>query len=91
MDGVIAHGMWTMGAALGVVVHWVADPGRVVSQRARFVRPVLVPDTDEGTQVIVSGRVTKADDQTATLSLDVTHEGQTVLGRVEIVITQENS
>ena len=91
LPGVLAHGMWTMGAALGVVVHWVADPGRVVSQRARFVRPVLVPDTDEGTQVIVSGRVTKADDQTATLSLDVTHEGQTVLGRVEIVITQENS
>ena len=41
--------------------------------------------------MIVSGQVTKADDQTATLSLDVTHEGQTVLGRVEIVITQENS
>lgn len=46
MDGVIAHGMWTMGAALGTVIEWVGGPERVVSQRARFTRPVQVPDTE---------------------------------------------
>ncbi|MDU3272812.1 MAG: MaoC/PaaZ C-terminal domain-containing protein [Cutibacterium sp.] len=88
MDGVIAHGMWTMGAALGVVVHWVADPGRIVSQRARFVRPVLVPDTKEGASIEVAATVRRVVDDTAILGVDVKCGGQSVLGRVEVVIKQ---
>ena len=30
LPGVIAHGMWTMGAAVGVVSDWVGDPGAVL-------------------------------------------------------------
>ncbi len=86
MDGVIAHGMWTMGAALGAVVSWIGDPARVRSQRARFTRPVPVPDTDGGTEIQVSGTVTEVGDGLATIRLDVTHEGQSVLGRVEVQV-----
>lgn len=86
MDGVIAHGMWTMGAALGVAVGWIGDPARVRSQRARFTRPVPIPDTEEGTSIQVAGTVIRADEDTATIRLDVTHEGQSVLGRVEVVV-----
>ncbi|AXE38100.1 MaoC/PaaZ C-terminal domain-containing protein [Acidipropionibacterium virtanenii] len=86
MDGVVAHGMWTMGAALGAVVGWLGDPAAIRSQRARFTRPVLVPDTDEGTSVEVSGTVIRADEDMATIRLDVTHDGRSVLGRVEVVV-----
>ncbi len=89
MDGVIAHGMWTMGAALGAVVGWIGDPGAIRSQRARFTRPVLVPDTDEGTSIEVSGVVIRADDDSATIKLDVIHNGQSVLGRVEVVVDNQ--
>ena len=44
LPGVIAHGMWTMGAAVQVVVDWVGDPGLVVGYGTRFTRPVPVPD-----------------------------------------------
>ena len=88
MDGVIAHGMWTMGAALGAVIDWVGGPERVVSQRARFTRPVQVPDTKEGAAVEVAATVCKASDEMATLALDVRCDGQSVLGRVEVVVRQ---
>lgn len=87
MDGVIAHGMWTMGAALGAAAGWIGDPGRIRSQRARFTRPVLVPDTDEGTRIEVSGTVIAVADGVATLRLDVSHEGRSVLGRVEVEVS----
>ncbi|WCC79571.1 MaoC family dehydratase [Cutibacterium equinum] len=89
MDGVIAHGMWTMGAALGAVIEWVGGPERVVAQRARFTRPVLVPDTKEGSCIEVAATVRKVADDTATLGVDVTCGGQSVLGRVEVVVKQE--
>ncbi len=44
LPGVIAHGMFTMGAAVNVVVDWLGDPGRVVDYGVRFTRPVEVPD-----------------------------------------------
>jgi acyl dehydratase len=78
-----------MGAALGAVVGWIGDPGAIRSQRARFTRPVLVPDTDEGTSIEVSGVVIRADDDSATIKLDVIHNGQSVLGRVEIVVDNQ--
>jgi acyl dehydratase len=87
MDGVIAHGMWTMGAALGAAVSWIGDPARVRSQRARFIRPVSVPDTDEGTEIQVSGTVISAGEGLAIIRLEVVNEGQSVLGRVEVQVS----
>ncbi|AOH46012.1 dehydratase [Propionibacterium sp. NM47_B9-13] len=84
MDGVIAHGMWTMGATLGAVIDWVGGPERVISQRARFTRPVQVPDTKEGAAIEVAAMVRKVSDEAATLAVDVKCNGQSVLGRVEV-------
>src|SRR5436190_23760539 len=44
LPDVIAHGMWTMGAAVSVVADWAGDPGQVVDYQVRFTRPVPVPD-----------------------------------------------
>lgn len=84
LPGVVAHGMWTMGAALRVVLDEVGDPAAIISYRARFVRPVVIgPD---GARVEFSARVRGVADGVATLSLTATSAGQDVLGgaRVEV-------
>ncbi len=80
LPSVVAHGMWTMGAGLKVVTDWVGDPGRVVSYFVRFTRPVAVPDTDEGTEVVYTGKVTKVDDGVATVAITATCGDDQVLG-----------
>lgn len=86
LPGVVAHGMWTMGVGLRVVTDWVGDPARVVSYFVRFTRPVVVPDTDEGTEVVYSGSVTAVADGVATVALTATCGDDAVLGaaRVEV-------
>ena len=51
LPNVIAHGMLTMALAGRLVTHWIGDPGAVVGYAARFTRPVVVPDDDEGGDV----------------------------------------
>ncbi|MCT2990020.1 dehydratase, partial [Propionibacterium freudenreichii] len=46
LPGVLAHGMWTMGASLRIITDWCADPRRVLDYQVRFTRPVQVPDDD---------------------------------------------
>ena len=86
LPGVVAHGMWTMGAGLKVVTDWVADPARVLSYFVRFTRPVVVPDTDEGTEVVYTGTVTQVSDGVATVAITATCGDEAVLGaaRVEV-------
>ena len=80
LPGVVAHGMWTMGAALRIVTDWVGDPARVVSYFVRFTRPVVVPDTDEGTEVVVDAKVTDVTDGIAKLSITATCGDDAVIG-----------
>lgn len=80
LPGVVAHGMWTMGAGLKVVTDWIGDPGRVLSYFVRFTRPVMVPDTDEGTEVRYTGTVTAVADGVATVSITATCGDEAVLG-----------
>ena len=86
LPGVVAHGMWTMGAGLKVVTDWFADPARVLSYFVRFTRPVVVPDTDEGTEVVYTGTVTQVSDGVATVAITATCGDEAVLGaaRVEV-------
>lgn len=86
LPGVVAHGMWSMGAALRIVTDWIADPSRVVSYFVRFVRPVPVPDDDQGTTVQVRATVTAVADQTATIAIEVTHGRDKVLGAAKAEI-----
>ncbi|MBE6478213.1 MAG: dehydratase [Propionibacteriaceae bacterium] len=70
LDGVIIHGMWTMGSALRVVTNWCTDPARLIDYAVRFTSPVRLPDDDEGTHVRVTARVTEIVDETATIMID---------------------
>lgn len=87
LPDVIAHGMWTMGAAVVLVADWAGDPTAVVSYGTRFVNPVVVPATG-GADVEVSGVVTKVDEETGrvTVELSVTCAGTKVLGRAVAVV-----
>ena len=86
LPDVIAHGMWTMGAAGSVVEEWAGDGGRVVEFGTRFTKPVVVPQG--GGEVEVSGVVKTVDEDTrrATVELTATSEGAKVLGRCIAVV-----
>ena len=87
LPGVIAHGMWTMGAAVTVVADWAGDPGAVVDYGVRFTRPVPVPDPGAAT-VEVTATVGALDPGagTARVDLTVTCDGVRVLGKAQAVV-----
>lgn len=82
LDGVIAHGMLTMGTALRVVTDWIGDPAAVRRYSARFTKPVVVPDDEVGVEVRCVGTVTAVGDGSATITVEVTCGGEKVLGAV---------
>ena len=87
LDGVLAHGMLTMGAAVQVAVNWVGDAGRVVDYGVRFTKPVFV-DANEGALVTVVGKVGAIDLEAKTVRIDLTavsHE-LAVLGKAQAVV-----
>jgi acyl dehydratase len=86
LPGVVAHGMYTLALASRALMEWVGGPGAVTSFGARFTRPVVVPDTDEGVRVDIAGKVTSVDDLTATIELTVTSGGTKVLGMCRAVV-----
>ena len=87
LPGVIAHGMFTMALAGRAVVTWAGAPDAVVDFSVRFSRPVPVPDTDEGTQVEVSGVVKEiTDDGLTRISLTATCDGEKVLSMASATI-----
>jgi acyl dehydratase len=87
LPGVIAHGMFTMGAAVALVEDWAGDPGRVVDYQTRFTRPVPVPNPGEAL-VEVSAVIGAIDleARTARVDLTVTFEGARVLGKSQAVV-----
>jgi acyl dehydratase len=82
LDGVIAHGMLTMGTALRVVTDWTGDPSAVRRYSARFTKPVVVPDDEVGVEVRCVGTVTAVGEDAATVTVEVTCGGEKVLGAV---------
>jgi acyl dehydratase len=86
LPGVIAHGMYTFALASRAVTGWVGDASNVVSVAARFTKPVVVPDDDEGADVTVAGRVASVEEGLATIELTVTHRDQKVLGMASAVV-----
>jgi acyl dehydratase len=79
LPGVIAHGMYTMALAGRAVTTWVGDPAAIVEYSVRFARPVVVPDDDEGAEVVVAGTVLTVADGIAELDLTVTSGPDKVL------------
>lgn len=92
LPGVIAHGMFTMGAAVQLVTDWAGDPAAVVDFQTRFTKPVLVTDTtgteDPGAVIEVSGAIgaLDADAGTARVDLTVVFAGQKVLMKAQAVV-----
>ena len=90
LDGVLAHGMLTMGLAIAPVVAWLGEKGSIRSYQVRFTKPVYVP-AEGATSLTSSSSVTKipeGESSDLTLSLTVTAEsGQTVLGKAIVVVT----
>ena len=92
LPGVIAHGMFTMGAAVQLVVDWAGDPGAVVDYQTRFTKPVPVADTtgtdEPGAVLEVVGTIgaLDGDARTARVDLAVTCAGQRVLTKAQAVV-----
>lgn len=80
LPGVIAHGMLTMGAAVGLVADWTGDPAAVTDYQTRFSKPVPVLDAAHGSpetptaQLEITGKVGKLDEAAGTARIDLTVE-----------------
>ena len=77
LPNVIAHGMFTMGAAVGLVTEWAGDPGAVVDYQTRFTKPVVVPNrfgtgVEASTALTVSGVIGAVDPERRTARVDLT-------------------
>jgi acyl dehydratase len=83
LDGVIAHGMLTMGVAVQPVVDWLGPTGLVVDYQSKFTRPVLV-DAEEGASITIIAKVGVVDDDGARIDLTVKFNDATVLGKAQV-------
>jgi acyl dehydratase len=88
LPGVLAHGMLTMGVAVQPVVEWLGDPGRVLGYQVKFTRPVLVDPVD-GAEIAVLAKVgaVTAEEKSARIDLTVTFNGDTVLGKAQVLVS----
>jgi acyl dehydratase len=85
LPGVIAHGMYTMALAARAVQDW-AGRAEVVEFGCKFTNPVVVPDDDDGVELVVAGTVKEVSDGLTTIALEVTCGGQKVLGMPKAVL-----
>ncbi len=83
LPGVLAHGMLTMGIAVGTLADALGDTGRILEYGVRFTRPVVV-DPETGADLHVAAKVGAVDDDTARIDLTVTHAETTVLGKAQV-------
>ncbi|MEC3976506.1 MaoC family dehydratase [Amycolatopsis sp. H20-H5] len=87
LPDIIAHGMLTMALAARLVTEWLGDPGLLLEYSARFTRPVVVPDGEDGAVVGFAGKVFKVhDDGTVLVNITATFDGQTVLGKAQALV-----
>ena len=84
LDGVLAHGMLTMGAAVQVAVNWVGDAGKVIDYGVRFTKPVFV-DAQDGAVLVVTGKIGQIDAENGEVRIDLTaaFNDTVVLGKAQ--------
>lgn len=87
LDGVLAHGMLTMGIAVQVVADWIGDAGKIVDYGVRFTKPVFV-DAKDGAVVVITGKVGNIDAETNQVRIDlsVVFNETSVLGKAQAVV-----
>ncbi|HET6736146.1 (3R)-hydroxyacyl-ACP dehydratase subunit HadB [Mycobacterium sp.] len=83
LDGVIAHGMLTIGVAGGYVTAWVGDPGAITEYNVRLTAMVHVPNNGIGTDIAFGGRVKAVDAETksVTIALSARVDEKKIFGR----------
>ncbi len=92
LPGVIAHGMFTMGAAVQLVTDWAGDPAAIIDYQTRFTKPVPVKDTTgtakAGAHIEVTGVIgaVDLDNFTVRVDLTVTAADQKVLGKSQALV-----
>ena len=86
LPGVIAHGMYTLALAARALDTWAGGTGRVRELSCKFTKPVVVPDDDTGVDVVVRGTVKNVTDEGVQVALEVTCEGEKVLGMPKAVL-----
>ena len=87
LPDVIAHGMYTMAQGGRFITDWVGDPGAVLDYGVRFSSMVVVPDTDEGTTITVSGVVeSKLEDNKVVIAITAKSGGNRVLSKARAVV-----
>jgi len=88
LEGVIAHGMLTMGSAVAVVEEWIGDQSRILDYQTRFSRPVAVPNPGEA-YVEITATVGALDEQaqTARIDLNAVFDGARVLAKAQVVVS----
>lgn len=98
LPGVIAHGMFTMGAAIQLVTDWCGDPGAIVDYQTRFSKPVLVQDAvgmaapnKGGNTILVSGKVGALDEEARTARIDLTVTAPDAEGKVQKVLMKSQA
>ncbi|NGM14504.1 MaoC family dehydratase [Verrucosispora sp. WMMA2044] len=87
LPGVIAHGMFTMALVGRAVTAWAGSPDAVVDFGVRFTRPVVVPDDDTGTEIVVTAVVREVTDAGLTrLDVTATCLGEKVLSQARATV-----
>lgn len=87
LPDVIGHGMLTMAQAGRLITEWTGDPGAVLEYRVRFAKPVVVPDTDDGIQIVVSGVIAeRPDDGRVVVDITASVDGVDVLANAKAVV-----
>lgn len=65
-DGIIAHGMFTMGHLAQCLVDWLGDPSPITRLRVTFRSPVFMDET-----IHAGGRVKRVDPEMRTATIDL--------------------
>jgi acyl dehydratase len=87
LPGVIAHGLLTMALVGRALADWAGNPAGIVDFNVRFTRPVLVPDTDEGAELLVKAALRQwTDEGYAVLDITATCAGEKVLSQARATV-----
>ncbi len=87
LPGVIAHGLLTMALVGRALTEWSGNPAGIIDFNVRFTRPVVVPDTDEGAELVVRAALRQwTDEGYAMLDITATCAGEKVLSQARATI-----
>ena len=87
LDGVVAHGMQTMGLGATYLTDFIGDPAAFCEYNVRFTSPVYVPD-DDSAAIDFTAKVKSLDPETrrGTLALTAKQGDKKIFGRATAVV-----